>query len=43
MKLQNGDDLNVPDRSIRNEIDRLLRMEKEDIKKDKKELYKHNY
>ena len=43
MKLQNGDDLSVPDRSKRKEIDRLLRLEKEDILKDKVGLSNHNY
>jgi len=31
MKLQTGDDLSVPDRLKRKEIDRLLRLEREDI------------
>jgi len=43
MKLQNGDDLRVPDRLKRKEIDRHLRIEKEYINKDKEELSKHNY
>jgi hypothetical protein len=31
IRLQIGDDISIPDRSTRKEIDRLLRMEREDI------------